>query len=123
MFWRYRGMMIRNGEDIHLSMTNHLECNRNSIIPQIIPESKPIALLDDLGTSLLKDHMINRGALLRTWILLGYQPINRTSLVHYPKFSKQMKSYYEARLRYSLVSFNPVNHNIYPKEFHNEWIE
>ena len=109
VFWRYRGMMIRNGEDIHLSMTNHLECKRKSIIPQIIPESKPIALLDDLGTSLLKDHMINRGALLRTWILLGYQPINRTSLVHYPKFSKQMKSYYEARLRYSLVSFNHMH--------------
>ena len=109
VFWRYRGMMIRNGEDIHLSMTNHLECNRNSIIPQIISDSRPRVIPDKLGTSLLKDHYINRGALLRTWILLGYQPINNNTLVHYPKFSNQMKSYYEARLRYSLVSFNHMH--------------
>ena len=99
-------MMIPNGEDIHLSMTNHLECNRKSMIPQIIPDSRPKTILDNLGTSLLKDHMINRGALLRTWIVLGYQPINRTSLVNYPKISRAMKWYYKARLRYSLISFN-----------------
>ena len=72
VFWRYRGMMVRNGEDIHLSMTNHLECDRKSIIPPIISDSKPTTLQDNLGTSLLKDHMTNRGALLRAWIVVGY---------------------------------------------------
>ena len=100
VFWRYRGMMVRNGEDIHLSMTNHLECDRKSIIPPIMSDSEPTTLQDNLGTSLLKDHMINRGALLRAWIVVGYKPMNQDSLISYPVISEEMKEFYSSRLKY-----------------------
>lgn len=100
VFWRYRGMMVRNGEDIHLSMTNHLECDRKSIIPPIMSDSEPTVLRDDIGTSLLKDHMINRGALLRAWIVVGYKPMNQDSLISYPVISEEMKEFYSSRLKY-----------------------
>ena len=99
-FWRYRGMMVRNGEDIHLSMTNHLECNRESVVPVKAEKTD----IDNLGTdsvaSYLKPgHNENRAILVRTWVTVGYQPMNAQYL-HLPVISNEMRRFYLSRLRY-----------------------
>jgi hypothetical protein len=104
VFWRYRGMMVRNGEDIHLSMTNHLECNRDSVVP-IKTENSSIENLGDDGVASFNKpgHMENRAILIRTWITLGYQPMKPQSLP-LPVISKEMRQFYLSRLRYWTVS-------------------
>ena len=103
VFWRYRGMMVRNGEDIHLSMTNHLECNRDSVVP-IKTENSSIENLGDDGVASFNKpgHMENRAILIRTWITMGYQPMKPQSLP-LPVISKEMRQFYLSRLRYWIV--------------------
>ena len=98
-FWRYRGMMVRNGEDIHLSMTNHLECNRDSVVPIRMNRSSITYLGDDSLASYMKPgHKENRAILLRAWVTVGYQPLTIQSRL--PVISKEVRQYYLSRLRY-----------------------
>ena len=99
-FWRYRGMMVRNGEDIHLSMTNHLECNRDSVVP-IAEKNTEIQNLgrDSVASYKKPGHMKNRAILLRTWVTVGYQPM-KVPASSLPVISKVMRQFYLSRLRY-----------------------
>ena len=102
-FWRYRGMMVRNGEDIHLSMTNHLECNRDSVVP-ILAKNTEIQNLgrDSVASYLKPGHGRNRAILLRTWVTVGYSPM-KMSASALPVISKEMRQFYLSRLRYLIV--------------------
>ena len=103
VFWRYRGMMVRNGEDIHLSMTNHLDCNRDSVVPVMIENAEIQNLGRDSVASYMKPgHMENRAILLRTWVTVGYEPMKAQSL-QLPVISKDMRQFYLSRLRYLSV--------------------
>ena len=97
-------MMVRNGEDIHLSMTNHLECNRarDSVVPIKKPKSKILNLGRDSVASFNKPgHMENRAILIRSWVTVGYQPMKMIPL---PRISEEMRQFYLSRLRYWTVS-------------------
>ena len=95
-------MMVRNGEDIHLSMTNHLECNRDSVVPVKKPKSKILNLGRDSVASFKKPgHMENRAILIRSWVTVGYQPMKMIPL---PRISEEMRQFYLSRLRYCTVS-------------------
>ena len=94
--------MVRNGEDIHLSMTNHLECNRDSVVPIKKPKSKILNLGRDSVASFNKpSHMENRAVLIRSWVTVGYQPMKMIPL---PRISEEMRQFYLSRLRYWIVS-------------------
>ena len=97
-------MMVRNGEDIHLSMTNHLECNRDSVVP-IKTENSSIENLGDDGVASFNKpgHMENRAVLIRSWVTMGYQPMKMIPL---PRISEEMRQFYLSRLRYWTVFNN-----------------
>ena len=106
VFWRYRGMMVRNGEDIHLSMTNHLECNRDSVVPLKIENSSIENLgMDGVASFMKPGHMENRAILMRTWVTLGYQ-LMKPQTLPLPVISKEMRRFYLSRLRYSIVCYS-----------------
>ena len=101
IFWRYRYMMERNGEDIHLSASNRIECNRPSIIRKKIPDGmfKDISQ-DKKGASLKPTHFYHRGQLLRTWIMSGYSILKSKALVNFPKMTNQTMNYFRSNIRY-----------------------
>ena len=77
-------MMERNGEDIHLSAANRIECNRPSIIRKKLSNNLYTDLSQDKkGASLKPTHFYHRGQLLRTWIMSGYSILKPKALVHF----------------------------------------
>ena len=94
-------MMERNGEDIHLSASNRIECNRPSIIRKKIPDGmfKDISH-DKKGASLKPTHFYHRGQLLRTWIMSGYSILKPKALVHFPKMTNQTRNFFRSNIRY-----------------------
>lgn len=106
IFWRYRYMMERNGEDIHLSASNKIECNRPSMIRIKTEDSGFDKINDDKGASLKPTHFHHRGLLLRAWIMSGYDIINKQALVHFPSMTNQSTEYYRNRIRYRDYEFD-----------------
>ena len=98
-------MMVRNGEDIHLSMTNHLECNRDSVVP-IAEKNTEIQNLgrDSVASYKKPGHMKNRAILLRTWVTVGYQPM-KVPASSLSVISKEIRQFY-----LSLWPSNPKVH-------------
>ena len=79
VFWRYRPLTQRNGEDIHFSMANNAECGVKSRVLGVSKESDRIKDLgnDGNGASLKSDHFRIRGQLLRNWVLQGTHLIQK----------------------------------------------
>lgn len=100
VFWRYRYMIARNGEDIHISASNMMECNRRSIIRKKGPQTEFIGIRDDKGASLKKNHFLHRGMLIRTWIMSGYPIMNPEALVNFPTLTNETINYFKSQIRY-----------------------
>lgn len=100
IFRRYRYLMKRNGEDIHLSITNAIECNRQSMIRKKSDESGYVSLPDDFSSYAKPGHMQHRGQLLRTWILSGYKVHKSNSTKGFPLLTNQTIEYCKNRIRY-----------------------
>ena len=71
IFWRYRPYTQRNGEDIHFSMSNALECNRQTRV--ILEHEKGIAEYggDSVATGRKGFHIPIRKNILRAWYFRG----------------------------------------------------
>lgn len=100
VFWRYRYMIARNGEDIHISATNMMECQRRSMIRKKGPQTEFTSILDGAGASTKKNHFLHRGILVRTWIMSGYPIMNPKALVNFPSLTNETMSYFRSQIRY-----------------------
>ena len=97
VFWRYRPLTQRNGEDIHHSMSNNVECGVKSRLMAVNRESDKTKDLgnDGKGASLKSDHYRIRGQLLRSWVLQGAHLIQQ-----FPSFPSEYEKHHYVSMRY-----------------------
>ena len=98
VFWRYRPMTQRNGEDIHHSLSNNVECGVKSRVLGVSKESDRIKDLgnDGNGASLKSDHAMIRGQLVRNWVLQGAHLIQ----MPFTSFPREYEKYKSVSMRY-----------------------
>ena len=98
VFWRYRPMTQRNGEDIHHSLSNNVECGVKSRVLGVNKESDRIKDLgnDGNGASLKSDHAMIRGQLVRNWVLQGAHLIQ----MPFTSFPREYEKYKSVSMRY-----------------------
>ena len=98
VFWRYRPMTQRNGEDIHHSLSNNVECGVKSRVLGVRKESDRIKDLgnDGNGASLKSDHAMIRGQLVRNWVLQGAHLIQ----MPFTSFPREYEKYKSVSMRY-----------------------
>ena len=98
VFWRYRPLTQRNGEDIHFSMANNVECGVKSRVLGVSKESDRIKDLgnDGNGASLKSDHFRIRGQLLRNWVLQGAHLIQK----RFPSFPSGYRKIHSVSMHY-----------------------
>ena len=95
VFWRYRPYTQRNGEDIHYSFSNSVECGGHVGILPVENETEDVEDhgWDAVATYRKGGHFAIRGKIIRSWALRGFQFVNssRVSLfypVPYKQFSR-----------------------------------
>ena len=98
VFWRYRPMTQRNGEDIHHSLSNNVECGVKSRVLGVSKDSDRIKDLgnDGNGASLKSDHAMIRGQLVRNWVLQGAHLIQ----MPFTSFPREYEKYKSVSMRY-----------------------
>lgn len=108
-------MVERNGEDIHLSASNKIECNRLSMIRKKSVDSDYLHIPDRIGASLKTKHYNVRGILLREWIMSGFSVLNKRSLVNFPRLTPELMEYNRGRIRYPNYLFIVCENNGIPE--------
>ena len=88
VFWRYRPVTQRNGEDIHFSLSNKMECSRSL---RVLPLLRKTDLFlnhgaDSVAISKTSSHFPLRALILRSWFYRGVHLKNEKTLRRgYPK--------------------------------------
>ena len=74
VFWRYRPVSTFNGEDIHLGLSNYVECGRRSFVSVTDKTTDFINKgSDSKATYKTSRHNNRRAMIIRSWISGGYQ--------------------------------------------------
>ena len=121
VFWRYRPYTENNGEDIHYSLSNTLECAR----PVKVMNSNATTDgfenhgHDEVATFIKGDHFVIRGKIIRAWKLRGLPFMRPRHFESYPPDQSKFSSSYREEATYWLVSFttpivifSPFHHSL-----------
>ena len=103
VFWRYSPYTQRNGEDIHYSLSNNVECDGPVRILDTTKSKNRIEShgSDAVATYLSGGHFEIRGKIVRSWIVKGASFINvQKALFNYPAGTKNFSSYYREHSTY-----------------------
>ena len=103
VFWRYSPYTQRNGEDIHYSLSNNLECtNHIHILPRtVLTDNFENHGHDAVATYLGGGHYEIRGQIIRSWIVRGASLIeSRKAISSYPARKRAFSSYYSKEAIY-----------------------
>ena len=108
IFWRYRPVTQRNGEDIHFSLSNKMECSRSMrVLPQLRKTDRFLNHGEDrVATSKTSSHFPLRALILRSWFYRGVQLNNDQALRWgYPKgFKDYVKGFsYKTSYYFALI--------------------
>lgn len=93
--WRYRPYTHRNGDDMHNSLTNRVECGVRAIMPLFGESAKTTHLGSDAVASWrTKTHNIVRPLTYRSWLAAGFPSMNQSELydgfpTHFRQFAEE----------------------------------
>ena len=95
IFWRYRPYTENNGEDIHYSLSNLLECGRRV---RVLPGDRITDRFTDYGsdnvaTCATGNHYPLRGKILRSWLMKGVDFLN--SNITYDSYPESVAGFYK----------------------------
>ena len=107
VFWRYRPYTENNGEDIHYSLSNTLECARPVKVMRsnVTTDGFENHGRDEVATYIKGDHYVIRGKIIRAWKLRGLPFIRSRRFESYPPDQSKFSLSYREEATYWLVSF------------------
>ena len=107
VFWRYRPYTENNGEDIHYSLSNTLECARPVKVMKsnVTTDGFENHGRDEVATYIKGDHYVIRGKIIRAWKLRGLPFIRSRLFESYPPDQSKFSLSYREEATYWLVSF------------------
>ena len=110
VFWRYRPYTENNGEDIHYSLSNTMECGSpvKVMSSNVATDKFENHGRDKVATYIKGDHFVIRGKIIRAWKLRGLPFMRLSHLESYPPDQSQFSSSYREEATYWLVSFTTL---------------
>lgn len=103
VFWRYRPYTQSNGEDIHYSLSNSVECGGHvRVLPiERVEEDVENHGWDAVATYRKGGHFAVRGRIIRSWAFRGAEFINDSkAFSSYPVTYKQFSTVYQKEALY-----------------------
>ena len=105
IFWRYRPYTENNGEDIHYSLSNNVECGERV---RTLHNGKSTDRIenhgvDSVATYRTGGHFAIRGRIIRAWALRGVAYMNNsTAFTAYPDMTKESVDEYRREASFDL---------------------
>ena len=102
VFWRYRPYTENNGEDIHYSLSNTMECGSPVKVMRsnVTTDGFENHGHDEVATFITGDHFVIRGKIIRAWKLRGLPFIRSRRFESYPPDQSKFSSSYREEATY-----------------------